>query len=130
MKTVILIFLCLVVLISCEKKDDRNIIEGYVVGFDPCSFISNHIGYVLVSENLKDTLITYNFPEEKFSFPPTLFSNYLNSGYFPTTVRYAYRVKFEFKEATGNDLIYLLCPGYLNESEFINAIQAITVSAE
>jgi len=103
--------------------------DGYIVGFDPCSYATNHIAYVIVSDNLKDTLITYNFPDTVFTFPPSLFSNYLNSGYFPSDVRYLYKVKIEYKVAEGNDLVYLLCTGNLNESEFNHAIQVITLSA-
>ncbi|HKJ81153.1 MAG TPA: hypothetical protein VJ954_03970 [Ignavibacteriaceae bacterium] len=120
---------CVIIAISCNRKEDFSRIDGYVVGFDPCSYITNHIGYVIVSDDLKDTLITYNFPDSVFTFSTSLFSNYLISGYFPSDARFFFKVKMEYRLAKGNELVYLLCPAYLNESEFNHAIQVITMSA-
>ena len=115
-------------IISC-KKDDITQTDGYVVGFEPCSYITHHIGYVIISNNLKDTLITYNFPDTLFTIPSEYYSDYINTGYFHKEARYMFRTRLFCRVAKGNEIVILGCPTNLNQSEFNHAIQVITISA-
>jgi len=113
----------------CAKKEDKISTDCYLVGFDPCSYATHQIGYVLISSNLQDTLITYNFSDSIFTIPAVYYANYVNTGYFPTEARYKYRTKFNCRIAHGHELIYLMCLANLNQAEFLYAVQVITISA-
>jgi len=99
------------------KKDTNDLIhtEGYIVGFDPCT-INHHysIGYVIITGDLKDTLITYNLSDDTYKMPASVisntsdtlynipegyFSNYRNSAYFPTSVSSRLKIKFTYRYA-------------------------------
>jgi hypothetical protein len=129
MKKLLMFCFVAISLCYCAKKEDGISKDCYLVGFDPCSYATHQIGYVLISSNLQDTVITYNFPDSLFTIPPEYYANYVNTGYFPTEARYRYRTYFNCKVAVGKELIYLGCLAYLNQSEFLNATQVITLSA-
>lgn len=94
------LFLILLLVVSCSSDKDDMLIEkrGYIVGYDPCT-IGHHyrIGYVILTEDLKDTLVTYNLSDESFKMPASVllkpndtiykipesyFENYRNSVFF------------------------------------------------
>ncbi len=113
---------------SLDKNNNRvKQSEGYIVGFDPCTVRLDYYdkGYVIISTNLGDTLLTYNFPDRVFDFPAEYFANYMNSGYFPEFARYEFKVQVTYYIAEENQKIYLLCPTDYNQSEFKNAIQIV-----
>ena len=112
--------------IGC-KKDDNDLIhtEGYIVGFDPCT-INHHyrIGYVIITGDLKDTLITYNLSDNTYKMPASVisntsdtlykipeqyFQNFRNWPFFSDTLRYNYRIMFSYSLAKDNELIFNLC---------------------
>ena len=139
---------------GCEKDNDEPInddepiksIEGYIVGFDPCT-INNHyrIGYVIMSTDSNDILLTYNLSDSIYKMPASVMCNisdtlyqipeyyfqyYRSSGYFPEAVRYEFKVKATYTKAIGNELVYdIMCPADINISEFNDAIQVIIKSA-
>ncbi|MBU8891993.1 MAG: hypothetical protein KOO66_04395 [Bacteroidales bacterium] len=137
---------------SCEKDDDEPIklAEGYIVGFDPCT-INHHyrIGYVIISTDLKDTLVTYNLSDSIYKMPANVisnisdtlyknisdtlykipesyFQNYRNSTYFPDSLRYKYEVKILYLIANENEMIFNLCT---TDILFLHFIQVIIKSA-
>jgi hypothetical protein len=129
MKIKIVILLCLL-LAMCSKHEDENILkEGYIVGFDPCSFQHNYkLGLAIITKDLKDTLMTYNFPDTLFNFPSNYFSNYYNSGYFPSKARYEFDIKFAYTIADKDQKVYNLCTPDINQADFNNATQVIITS--
>jgi len=113
---------------SCKKNcNDRELIqaEGYIVGFDPCTI--NHqykIGYVIITADLKDTLMTYNISDDSYKMPANVmygttdtlykipelyFSNFRSWPFFPNTLRYKYGIKFSYLIANENEKIYYPC---------------------
>ena len=142
-----ILFLCGIIVFmafSCEEDDDEPIksTEGYIVGFDPCT-INHHykIGYVFISTDLKDTLITYNLSDNTFKMPASVllnlsdtlyqipelyFQNYYNSAYFPDSLRYKYEVKISYLIANENEMIFNLCT---TDILFLHFIQVIIKSA-
>ena len=90
---------------SCSHDDNMfDEKRAYIVGFDPCTLNHNYkIGYVIITEDLKDTLITYRLSDGAFNMPASIFlnpndtlykipesyfENYRNSIYFPDSLRY------------------------------------------
>ena len=145
-----LLFLCGIIVFmafSCEKDDGEPIktIEGYIVGFDPCT-INHHyrIGYVIISTDLKDTLVTYNLSDSIYKMPANVinnvsdtlykipesyFQNYWCTAYFPDSVCYKFKIKVTYRKATRDELNTNWCTHDINDSDFNNAIQVIIKSA-
>jgi len=60
--------LMLMLQFSCVKREDFETfeMEGSIVGFDYCSFHSNgRVGYVIISNDLADTISTYSLSPER-----------------------------------------------------------------
>lgn len=142
-----LIILLSLLFIGCDKDDtELNYVEGYIVGFDPCTI--NHqyrIGYVIISKDFKDTLVTYNLSDNVFKMPAsiisnssetlykipeTYFQNYRNSAYFPESVRYEFKIMVSYTNANENEKVFNLCTTDFNYSDFNNAKQIIIKSAK
>jgi len=130
MKTLPLIIFCLL-FTACERKvDETKQLDGYIVGYDPCSLKNNYAtGFVINSYDRKLTLLTYNLPDSIYTFPLEYFQDYVNSGYFPIEVRFNYKIRVTYTITTESEKIYLLCRGDINQSEFYKAIQVIIKSA-
>jgi hypothetical protein len=146
----ILIILLGILFIRCDKDDiELNHVEGYIVGFVPCTANPNvkeginPIGYVIISEDLKDTLSAYNLSDVNhrmpaiisfnsnilYEIPDLYFQNYRETSYFSNTLRYRYRVKISYIEASEDEKVYPTCKHDINQSDFNNAIQVIIKSA-
>jgi hypothetical protein len=119
---------------SVEKR-------GYIVGYDPCT-INHHyrIGYVIITEDLKDTLVTYSLSDESFKMPASVllkpndtiykitesyFENYQNSVFFSNSLRYKYPVGINYCRAKENEMVYNLCT---TDIIFLNFPQVIIKS--
>jgi len=134
---------------SCEKeKDEIKQTEGYIVGFDPCT-INHHyrIGYVIISTDLKDTLVTYNLSDNKYRMPSSVinnlsdtlykipesyFQNFINSAYFPNIARYEFKIKVSYYKAKENEKIINICTTDINQVDFAYQFdhnQVIIISA-
>ena len=131
---------------NCKKSEaDLKYVEGYIVGFDPCT-INHHyrLGYVIISSDLNDTLLTYNLSDVRYKMPATVihnlfdtlyvipesyFQNYVNSAFFPGFARFDFPINVKYREATENEKIYLLCSSDINQSDLNNAIQIRIFSA-
>lgn len=146
-KNYILLFLLIGLIVAqCKENEINNRrIEGYIVGFDPCT-INHHyrIGYYIISSDLQDTLLTYNLSDTNFMFPANVlsnnsdtlyiipesyFQNYRNSAYFPESARYEFHVEIEYRLANNNEKIVLLCTSDINQADFNNAVQVMIISA-
>ncbi|MEJ7780724.1 MAG: hypothetical protein WKF68_14165 [Daejeonella sp.] len=68
-------------------------------------------GFVIVTNNFKDTLLTYNLPDTLYKFPPSHFAYYQYSFLFPDSVRSKYRVYLSFRNAKEDEKIYSICRG-------------------
>jgi hypothetical protein len=114
----------------CKRHESDNLYkEGYVVGFEPCSYQHNYkLGFAIITSDLSDTLMTYNLPDSIFVFPPEYFYNYYNSGYFPSKARYEFKIKFTYTIANKDQQVYNLCTPDINESDFNKAVQVIMTS--
>jgi hypothetical protein len=131
MKKLLILILLGFLFIMCDRNDKDKIPqnEGYIVGFDPCSYQHNYkLGYAIITTNLKDTLMTYNLPDSIFIFPPEYFYNYFNSGYFPSKARYEFKIKFTYTIANKDQQVYNLCTTDINAADFINSVQVIMTS--
>lgn len=140
-------FLCGIVLLTasgCNKEEPLMYAKGYIVGFDPCTI--NHqyrIGYVIVSTDLKDTLVTYNLSDIMYKMPASVvfnsdtlykipalyFQNYWCTAYFPDTLRYKYGVMVSFAIAKEGEMVNYFCTTEINDSDFNNAKEVIIKSA-
>ncbi len=120
------IVLTLIIIASCSKEDS-NIIskEAFVVGFDPCTVANNYrLGYVIITEDLNDTLLTYNLSDVTkkipasillntndtlYKIPEDYFENFENSIYFPNSSRFEYKLTVNYKFATEEEMVFNLC---------------------
>ena len=127
---------------GCEKDENNNLrkLDGYIVGFDPCT-VNHHyrIGYIIISTDLKDTLVTYNLSDETFKMPAsvllqstdTLFrfpESYFNAGrggYFPESVRNEFKIKVIYRLPKEEEKTAFIC----NNDLFLNYEQIIISSA-
>ncbi|RPH25544.1 MAG: hypothetical protein EHM93_19925 [Bacteroidales bacterium] len=145
-KQIVTLVIGLTTAFSCKKDDiDLKQAEGYIVGFDPCT-INHHyrIGYVIITADLKDTLITYNLSDNTYKMPASVmcstsdtiykipegyFSNFRNSAYFPKSVQYEFKIKLVFTKANENEMVFNVCTHDINQADFNNAKQVIIKSA-
>lgn len=133
------LFIISPIIMECENNDDIFLeTEGYIVGFDPCTINNEYrIGYVIVSENLNDTLVTYNLSDESFTMPASIicgkdtlytipqshFQNYPFSAYFPASTRYDYKIKVTYQKSSQDELVFYLCSHNINLSDFFYQIE-------
>lgn len=140
-------FLCGIVLLtaaSCKKEEPLMYTKGYIVGFDPCTI--NHqyrIGYVIISQDLKDTLVTYNLSDIVYKMPASVvfnsdtfyqipqlfFQNYSDSPFFHDSLRFKYNIKFIYRRAFDNELTYNMCSADIIALD-TNIFQVIITSAK
>lgn len=141
-------FLCGIILFvtySCEKDEHPvKYAVGYIVGYDPCTI--NHqyrIGYVIITKDLKDTLLTYNLSDSIYRMPASVvfnrdtlykipwnfFQNYQVTAYFPDTLYYKFGVEISYSLAKESEKVYNVCSHEINDSDFINTKQVIIKSA-
>jgi hypothetical protein len=134
-------FLCGIVLFTafgCEKDEQPlKYATGYIVGYDPCTI--NHqyrIGYVIISKDLKDTLVTYNFSDSIYKMPASVvfnsdtlykipalyFQNYWGTAYFPDTLRYKYGVVVSYSIAKESEKVYNVCTQEIISLPFYNQV--------
>lgn len=128
--------------ISCGKEDNNLIKKsGYIIGFDPCTIgASYRIGYIIVTNNLADTLLTYNLSDIKHKIPASIllnpsdtlyklpashFENYKSSPFFEDSLRFNYPINFTYSIATENESTFNLCR---TDVIFITAPQVIIKS--
>ena len=87
---------------SCSKKGD-NLSQNayYVVGGSGAYILDetwNAIDYLLVSENLKDTIATFDLPDDLFTFPAEIMgTNFCGFAFFPDEYRFRYKVQMTGK---------------------------------
>jgi hypothetical protein len=104
-KLIVVVPLMLIVavgLASCEDKEKDGVF--YVVGYDVQSGINieGEMGvagvYLLVSEDLKDTIATNNLPNHLFAFPAEIVKpiNICGFTFFSEKYRYSYNVKMTY----------------------------------
>ena len=134
--------LCVVLLgAGCDDDDENNLkeLDGYIVGFDPCT-VNHHyrIGYVIVSTDLKDTLVTYNLSDETFKMPASVLlqpsdtlykipESYFKAGrgfYFPESARNEFEVKVTYRNPKEDEKSIFECTNDL----FLNYEQIIITS--
>lgn len=115
---------------GCEKEEDNLVkLDGYIVGFDPCT-VNHHyqIGYVIISTDLKDTLVTYNLSDEIFKMSASVLlqpsdtlykipESYFKAGrgfYFPESARNEFKVKITYRYPKENEKSTHLCTNDLS----------------
>jgi len=128
---------------SCERENEETRhIKGYIVGFAPCTIRHQYkIGYIIISENKKDTLVTYNLSDEIFKMPASVvfnqtdtlynipeayFQNYMDSPYFPDEARYQFKILISFRYAEEDELTIYGCT---TDILFINFPEIKIISA-
>ena len=121
--------LFLLAVMSCTKLKDMNLPtnEGgvsqlivpvfYVVGYDVNCGVeiqdstAKARGYVLVSENLTDTLVAYNLPDSLFIFPADIMpKNIFGFNLFPQEYRFEYKVQMNYQPMTEEEWQEAHCP--------------------
>ena len=127
---------------GCEKYENNNLreLDGYIVGFDPCT-VNHHyrIGYIIVSTDLKDTLVTYNLSDETFKMPASVLlqssdtlykipESYFKAGrgdYFPESARNEFKIKVMYRFPKEEEKTAFIC----NNDLFLNYDQIIITTA-
>jgi hypothetical protein len=94
--------------ISLDTQKNEYI-DGYIVGYETCGvkiLDGNGIAraYIVITEDLKDTLTVHNLPQDIYAFPEDLFPDAKTKGLinasFRTTndaeqYRYAFKIRFD-----------------------------------
>ncbi len=91
--------------------NEINLREGYIIGFNQCTALKESFdgkGFVLVTNDFRDTLLAYNLPDTLYNFPPSHFATYGYSFLFPEAVRLNYKVYFSYRILKENEKYYPL----------------------
>ena len=119
---------------GCEKDENNNLreLDGYIVGFDQCTYNHHYrIGYVIVSTDLKDTLVTYNLSDDVWKMPSSVQLNPSNTLYtipesyfkngFPESARYEFKIKGTYRYPKEEEKTVFICnlELFLNRKEII-----------
>lgn len=106
----------------------------YVVGYLPCSGIEEYSdgtakseGYFIISENLQDTLLTFNLPDTLFQFPKEIFGWCRQ---FTDSYRYRFHFNMEYDITPAEETKYerIVCTANYDQSEYHNATEIIITS--
>ncbi|WP_276360222.1 hypothetical protein, partial [Daejeonella sp. H1SJ63] len=115
---------------SCKKAknpcDESNLKEAYIIGFHQCTAGKQSYegkGFVIITNNFKDTLLTYNLADSLYQFPPSHFANYQFSFLFPDSVRSKYKVHLSYRNLRENEKTYPLCRGDIYDAEITYAVR-------
>jgi hypothetical protein len=128
---------------SCERENkETKHLKGSIVGFAPCTIRHHYkIGYVIISEDEKDTLVTYSLSDEVFKMPAsvvvnqtdtlykipeTYFQNYMDSPYFPMAARYQFGIEILYRYAEKDELTILGCT---MDVVSLNLLEIIVINA-
>ncbi len=107
---------------------------GYIFGFDPCLTREPYeIGEGLLIATPADTLLTYNFPENVVEFPPGIFDNWQWQYVFDlqaTKGNPDFKVRFRYRHANEEEMIYPLCHGSIFAPGFKYQYQILILFAE
>jgi hypothetical protein len=79
-------------------------VDGYIAGYETCGLtfqngIGQAKGYIVISENLKDTLAVYNLPQDLFRFPEEIFlerKHHIVNTSFPEQYRNSFKVRLTY----------------------------------
>jgi hypothetical protein len=102
---------------------------GYIVDYAGCDGYGEAFGYYIITENQKDTLVTYNLPDGVYTFPQSFYDN-------PEPYRYSYGIAFTYRLAAGDEKRGAVCPAmyqphrlYWNKESTGEEKQVIIISA-
>jgi hypothetical protein len=121
----VLLAIVLIASFGCSKEphDDTVYTVGYIVDYERCAGFKERgettacaNAYFIISENLQDTILTYNLPDDLFEFPSAFFvhagPDYSwddNPGH---PYRYAYKIRFTYRLAEEEEKIILVCDAF------------------
>ncbi|MDR1985116.1 MAG: hypothetical protein LBQ28_09905 [Prevotellaceae bacterium] len=118
-----------------KNENQQDLEEYYVSGYEACSGVSINGangeagGYYIVSADLKDTLLTYNFPKNVLTFPVEIFHSTLSTpAWFPASHEKAFKIQLSYRVASEEERIYPICTGMVFIQN-VNATQIIINSA-
>jgi len=104
----IILIILLSFIFSCKKETYWGTAD--IVGFDPCTALDSlNRGYIVITLESKDTVVTYNLPSNIFSFPKSYFVNYKSDCLFPDSVRFDYRIHIKYSITQEKDKIAIQC---------------------
>jgi hypothetical protein len=104
--------------ISTHTQGDEYV-DGYIVGYETCGLeIGDGKGiakaYMVITEDLKDTLAVYNLPQDIYVFPENLFSDAKSKGLINASFRtnnndakqyrYAFKIRFDYTSVSEETL--------------------------
>ncbi|MCL1943077.1 MAG: hypothetical protein FWF54_05960, partial [Candidatus Azobacteroides sp.] len=127
------------------NKNDYKQTTGYIVGYETCGLtIENGTGhakgYIVISEDMKDTLTVYNLPQDIYSFPAKIFPEtqvwHVNVS-FPEQYRYAFKLHMKYTVSSEEEIQHLGLKEYCTISAmypiietYKNCVPVIVNSAE
>jgi hypothetical protein len=108
----------------------------YIVGYDVCSGVevlnnkmSKSKGYLLISDDLKDTLLTYNLPDSLFVFPVKIMpTSVFGFNFFPEQYRFAYKIQMTYQIASEEQKMFFPCITLYPQLYSIEPVQIIITS--
>jgi len=110
---------CVITACNKTKVCESRSTGFYVIGYDCGSSLDigkkygKAGGYIIVSADLQDTLLTYNLPDNRFNFPSNFFSTNCCFTTFPDEYRYCYNFNMDYRMALPEEEIYNIYPQHL-----------------
>jgi len=126
-----------------EPEPVEGQITGYIVGYEICDLkIENGLGraqaYIVISENLKDTLAVFNLPADIYDFPAEIFTEnrlWMLNAAFPEQYRYSFKILLEYTKSSEKEIYNLgfrqcAVPALAGIAAYRNCVPALAVSAK
>ncbi|MDR1200835.1 MAG: hypothetical protein LBL58_04265 [Tannerellaceae bacterium] len=140
-KYVLVLLLLSSIISSCSDDNDNSgekalSAEVYVIGSHPCgetflerdSIVSDF--YYLVTSNLKDTLVSGQFPEGIFHIPTDYFRTKKDAVAFSDECANTYKLKITYNYVTEENKTVLFCPAVINlATDFNNNYPEIIIES-
>lgn len=128
---VIFLFGCLI-MVGCRKKNRCETVTstGRIIGYNPCGTYvqANRVygaGFVIELDKAtsKDTVVTYQIPEDLFVFKPEYIDKTYSSFLFRPEVQNLFKINFNYKIATDEEKTVIICSGMINTAWYDAAVR-------
>jgi hypothetical protein len=134
MQQIFFLIISVLVCASCKKNKMPNCYstagKGRIIGYHPCA---NYIqanrtygaGFVVEIDKItsKDTIVTFQMPEEVFTFKPEYIDGSYSSYLFRPQVQDLFKINFTYKIAGDNEKTNIVCNGMINTAPYDAAIR-------
>lgn len=134
MKHLFFLLLTILTIVGCKKDNTQKCYlktgKGRIIGYNPCgTYVQanrvNGAGFVIELDKgiSKDTVVTYQIPEDLFVFKPEYIDKTYSSFLFRPEVQDLFKINFKYKVATESEKTVIICSGMINTAWYDAAVR-------